>query len=64
MSLPAHPNPAELHARTTPTHTRVQSFLRLVQLRVHSNAGHPNYTCLYRFRVHGRPESKPLPVSS
>ena len=24
-----------------------------VTLRVKSNHGHPDYTCLYRFRVHG-----------
>ncbi|XP_043189705.1 uncharacterized protein LOC122363925 isoform X1 [Amphibalanus amphitrite] len=27
-----------------------------VELRVTSNWGHPEYTCLYRFRVHGQPE--------
>ncbi|XP_078467315.1 uncharacterized protein LOC144730392 isoform X1 [Lampetra planeri] len=27
---------------------------RIVELRVFSNWGHPEYTCLYRFRVHGR----------
>lgn len=26
----------------------------MVELRVLSNHGHPKYTCLYRFRVHGR----------
>lgn len=41
----------------------LQKFLRLVQLRVHSNAGHPQYTCLYRFRVHGRPaKATPTPA--
>uniref|UniRef100_A0A4W4FA78 SUN domain-containing protein n=1 Tax=Electrophorus electricus TaxID=8005 RepID=A0A4W4FA78_ELEEL len=29
----------------------------LVELRVLSNWGHPEYTCLYRFRVHGLPWS-------
>ena len=24
-----------------------------VELRIHSNHGNPEYTCLYRFRVHG-----------
>ena len=24
-----------------------------VSLRIHSNHGNPDYTCLYRFRVHG-----------
>ncbi|XP_037071730.1 SUN domain-containing protein 2-like [Pollicipes pollicipes] len=27
----------------------------VVELRVKSNWGHPNYTCVYRFRVHGAP---------
>ena len=27
----------------------------VVELRVHDNWGHRDYTCLYRFRVHGRP---------
>ncbi|XP_037077161.1 SUN domain-containing protein 1-like [Pollicipes pollicipes] len=36
---------------------------RAVQLRVTSNWGHPHYTCLYRFRVHGRPEPEPQPWS-
>ena len=26
-----------------------------IELRVHSNHGQLDYTCLYRFRVHGRP---------
>ena len=26
----------------------------IVELRVHSNHGNLNYTCLYRFRVHGQ----------
>ncbi|XP_066510444.1 SUN domain-containing protein 2-like [Hoplias malabaricus] len=28
---------------------------RLVDLRILSNWGHPEYTCVYRFRVHGQP---------
>ncbi|NXL00330.1 SUN2 protein, partial [Mesembrinibis cayennensis] len=28
---------------------------QLVELRVLSNWGHPEYTCIYRFRVHGEP---------
>ncbi|XP_055663456.1 SUN domain-containing protein 2 [Falco peregrinus] len=28
---------------------------QLVELRVLSNWGHPKYTCIYRFRVHGEP---------
>ncbi|KAL6087020.1 hypothetical protein STEG23_032021, partial [Scotinomys teguina] len=31
-----------------------QAF-QIVELRVLSNWGHPEYTCLYRFRVHGEP---------
>nr|XP_033785355.1 SUN domain-containing protein 2 [Geotrypetes seraphini] len=27
-----------------------------VELRILSNWGHPEYTCIYRFRVHGEPE--------
>lgn len=30
------------------------STIQYVELRVISNHGNPNYTCLYRFRVHGR----------
>ncbi|XP_032869051.1 SUN domain-containing protein 2-like [Amblyraja radiata] len=28
---------------------------KFTELRVNSNWGHPEYTCLYRFRVHGEP---------
>lgn len=28
---------------------------KIVELRIESNHGHSNYTCLYRFRVHGSP---------
>ncbi|XP_055487404.1 SUN domain-containing protein 2-like isoform X2 [Leucoraja erinacea] len=28
---------------------------KLIELRVNNNWGHPEYTCLYRFRVHGDP---------
>ncbi|XP_072527315.1 SUN domain-containing protein 2-like [Salminus brasiliensis] len=28
---------------------------QLVELRILSNWGHPEYTCIYRFRVHGQP---------
>ncbi|XP_069762273.1 SUN domain-containing protein 1 isoform X6 [Narcine bancroftii] len=42
----------------------IQSFLvrekslkkyQIIELRIFSNWGHPEYTCLYRFRVHGSP---------
>ncbi|KAI5627635.1 SUN domain-containing protein 2-like [Silurus asotus] len=39
----------------------VQNFqseaFELVELRILSNWGHPEYTCVYRFRVHGQPAS-------
>ncbi|XP_078286480.1 SUN domain-containing protein 2-like isoform X2 [Rhinoraja longicauda] len=28
---------------------------QVIELRVNTNWGHPEYTCLYRFRVHGEP---------
>uniref|UniRef100_A0A4W2FM00 SUN domain-containing protein 3 n=1 Tax=Bos indicus x Bos taurus TaxID=30522 RepID=A0A4W2FM00_BOBOX len=34
----------------------VPEFLLCVKLKILSNWGHPNYTCLYRFRVHGTPK--------
>uniref|UniRef100_A0A3B1K8Z5 Sad1 and UNC84 domain containing 2 n=1 Tax=Astyanax mexicanus TaxID=7994 RepID=A0A3B1K8Z5_ASTMX len=30
---------------------------QLVELRILSNWGHPEYTCVYRFRVHGQPSN-------
>ncbi|XP_048348670.1 SUN domain-containing protein 1 isoform X9 [Sphaerodactylus townsendi] len=32
-----------------------EKAFQIVELRILSNWGHPEYTCLYRFRVHGRP---------
>ncbi|KAM5147750.1 SUN domain-containing protein 2 isoform 2-T2 [Mantella aurantiaca] len=32
------------------------STYELVELRIQSNWGHPEYTCVYRFRVHGETE--------
>ncbi|NWU71415.1 SUN1 protein, partial [Pterocles burchelli] len=32
-----------------------EKAFRIVELRTHSNWGHAAYTCLYRFRVHGKP---------
>ncbi|XP_029389338.1 SUN domain-containing protein 1 isoform X4 [Mus pahari] len=34
---------------------RSDQAFQIVELRVLSNWGHPEYTCLYRFRVHGEP---------
>ncbi|XP_033050341.1 SUN domain-containing protein 1 isoform X12 [Trachypithecus francoisi] len=31
------------------------TVFQIVELRIFSNWGHPEYTCLYRFRVHGEP---------
>lgn len=28
---------------------------QVVELRISTNWGHPEYTCIYRFRVHGEP---------
>ncbi|XP_044151237.1 SUN domain-containing protein 1 isoform X7 [Bufo gargarizans] len=40
------------------TEENKKSF-QIVELRILSNWGHSNYTCLYRFRVHGTPVKKP-----
>ncbi|XP_043771434.1 SUN domain-containing protein 1 isoform X16 [Cervus elaphus] len=32
-----------------------EGAFQIVELRIFSNWGHPEYTCLYRFRVHGEP---------
>ncbi|XP_030634084.1 SUN domain-containing protein 2-like [Chanos chanos] len=34
-----------------------QKIYNVVELRILSNWGHPEYTCVYRFRVHGKPLS-------
>ncbi|XP_062947494.1 SUN domain-containing protein 1 isoform X5 [Cynocephalus volans] len=34
---------------------RPDRAFQIVELRILSNWGHPEYTCLYRFRVHGEP---------
>ncbi|XP_069889485.1 SUN domain-containing protein 1 isoform X5 [Dipodomys merriami] len=37
------------------TPERLDRMFQIVELRILSNWGHPEYTCLYRFRVHGEP---------
>ncbi|XP_054991890.1 SUN domain-containing protein 1 isoform X2 [Sorex araneus] len=34
---------------------RPEQAFQIVELQIFSNWGHPEYTCLYRFRVHGEP---------
>nr|XP_036864760.1 SUN domain-containing protein 1 isoform X3 [Manis javanica] len=34
---------------------RQEQAFQIVELRIFSNWGHPEYTCLYRFRAHGEP---------
>lgn len=41
--------------QTFPVLRRPERAFQIVELRVSSNWGHPEYTCLYRFRVHGEP---------
>ncbi|KFP75433.1 SUN domain-containing protein 1 [Acanthisitta chloris] len=38
-----------------PVMEKSEDSFQIVELRIFSNWGHPEYTCLYRFRVHGRP---------
>ncbi|XP_070423412.1 SUN domain-containing protein 1 isoform X22 [Equus przewalskii] len=38
-----------------PVPKRPEGAFQIVELRILSNWGHPEYTCLYRFRVHGEP---------
>lgn len=35
----------------------VEKSFNVVELRIESNHGNQNYTCLYRFRVHGVPDT-------
>lgn len=41
-----------------PAQAEGQSF-SIVKLEVYSNYGHSDYTCVYRFRVHGQDASSP-----
>lgn len=36
-----------------PMKKKSNELYEIVELRIHSNSGNPNYTCLYRVRVHG-----------
>ncbi|KAK1343643.1 LOW QUALITY PROTEIN: hypothetical protein QTO34_016423 [Cnephaeus nilssonii] len=42
-------------SRSRPSPSRPERAFQIVELRIFSNWGHPEYTCLYRFRVHGDP---------
>lgn len=41
-----------------PVHNNSLIF-SIVELVIHNNHGNPNYSCLYRFRVHGTPSTEP-----
>ncbi|KAM9261535.1 LOW QUALITY PROTEIN: SUN domain-containing protein 1-like [Cariama cristata] len=38
-----------------PVMEKSENVFQIVELRIFSNWGHEEYTCLYRFRVHGKP---------
>ncbi|KAM6196823.1 SUN domain-containing protein 1 isoform 2-T3 [Sarcoramphus papa] len=38
-----------------PVMEKSETAFQIVELRIFSNWGHAEYTCLYRFRVHGKP---------
>ncbi|XP_062263566.1 SUN domain-containing protein 1 isoform X1 [Platichthys flesus] len=41
--------------QTFPVMEQNDKAFHIIEVRVLSNWGHPDYTCLYRFRVHGEP---------
>lgn len=41
--------------QTFPVTEQNERAFQIIEVRVLSNWGHPEYTCLYRFRVHGEP---------
>ncbi|MGH0148211.1 UNVERIFIED_CONTAM: hypothetical protein FKN15_021579 [Acipenser sinensis] len=41
--------------QTFPIQEENDKAYQIIEMRVLSNWGHPEYTCLYRFRVHGEP---------
>lgn len=44
--------------QTFPVQNEHGRSYRIIELRVLSNWGHPEYTCIYRFRVHGDPVNR------
>lgn len=53
------------HIQTFPVDEEVKALgvdFGIVVLMVKNNWGHPDHTCLYRFRVHGEPHERPPPA--
>uniref|UniRef100_A0A8C2YMU7 SUN domain-containing protein 3 n=1 Tax=Chinchilla lanigera TaxID=34839 RepID=A0A8C2YMU7_CHILA len=48
-------NKTEATVQTFDLQREISESLLCVRLKILSNWGHPHYTCLYRFRVHGIP---------
>lgn len=44
--------------QTFPVKEKNNKAFQIIEMRVLSNWGHPEYTCLYRFRVHGSPHAQ------